>query len=167
MGPCGRRRSDELPAHDGNSLTRLSQFHECHGRGLLRAGGAENCHPSRLSRLHDSLSPAPGAACGFQIGYARGLQVLLKILAPGQSAGESVSAVPDDRGLSRPIVSDADERRRATEQARLEDERHKAAEQKRLEEERKQAAEQARVEQEHRRAAEAAGHKDEGRGGPN
>jgi hypothetical protein len=92
----------------------------------------------------------------FRQDYARGLQELLKILAPEQTAGQSSSAISDIGSLRQSPVPGADERQRAAEKAPLEEERRKAAERTRLEEEREQAAEQARVEQERRRAAEQA-----------
>lgn len=88
----------------------------------------------------------------FRQDYARGLQVLLKILAPGQSVGQSKPAIADVGIKSPSEVPDEDE---FDEQARLGDEHRKAAEQARLEEERRQAAERARVEEEHKRAEEA------------
>jgi photosystem II stability/assembly factor-like uncharacterized protein len=91
----------------------------------------------------------------FRSDYARGLKTLLKTLGVEQQAvaagGAVVSAVPKE---SQTDVSDADERKRAAEQA-LEEERERA-EEERLEEKRKQAAERARVEEEHRRAAQEA-----------
>jgi TonB family protein len=90
----------------------------------------------------------------FRQDYARGLQELLKTLAPGQSAGQSMSAISDVESPIRSNVPDAEERQRAAEQARLEAERRKVSEETRREDEYQQAAEQARVEQE--RLAEAA-----------
>jgi hypothetical protein len=84
----------------------------------------------------------------FKQDYARGLQVLLGTLAPGQGTGESSPAIPEVEGKSPSSVSETGERQPAAEDAQLEDERQKAAEQARLEETRKQAAEQARMEQE-------------------
>jgi hypothetical protein len=116
----------------------------------------------------------------FRQDYARGLQVVLKILAPGQSAGQSKSAIADAESQIRPSVSDADERQHEAEQARLEEERqnvadlirpekernhaewarveeeHKRAEEARLEDERRKAAERARLEEEREQAAEQA-----------
>jgi tetratricopeptide (TPR) repeat protein len=99
----------------------------------------------------------------FRQDYARGLQELLKILAPEQTAGQTSSVNSDVARQSQSPVSDAAERKHAGERARLEDERRKAAEQTRLEEERKQSAERARVEEEQRRAAEQARLEDERR----
>jgi tetratricopeptide (TPR) repeat protein len=96
----------------------------------------------------------------FRQDYGRGLQALLNILAPAQSAGQAKSAASEVGSQDQPKVSDAAKRQRAAEQARLEDERQKAAEQSRLEKERKQAAEQARVEEERKSAAEESGLKD-------
>ena len=98
----------------------------------------------------------------FRQDYARGLQVLLKILAPGQSAEQSKSAIADVGRQSQSDVADADQRQRAAERARLEDERPKTAELTRLDRERKLAAKRARVEQERMRAAEGVRLEDEG-----
>jgi len=99
----------------------------------------------------------------FRPDYARGLQVLLNILAPARSAGPSKSAILEIGSGDQSKVANTDERLRAAEQAQLEDERRKGAEQARLEEERKRAAEQARVEEERRRAAVEARLEDERR----
>jgi len=99
----------------------------------------------------------------FRQDYARGFQELLKALALGQSAGQSGSVASDVGRQSQSNVPDAEERQRATEQARHEDERRKTAEQTRLGEELKQAAEKARVERKGRRAVEEAQLEDERR----
>ena len=108
--------------------------------------------------------------------YDRGLKTLLRTLGAEQQAvapaGAAVSAVPKDTAAD---VSDADERKRAAEQQRLEQEEKQTAEQARLEgqererlateeknrqqkldEGRQAAAEQARLQEERRLAAEKA-----------
>ena len=92
----------------------------------------------------------------FRQDYARGVQQLLKILAPGQTSEQSSPASSDIGSERESSVSDAVERQRAAEQARLEEEHRKAEEKTRLEEERKQATERARAEEERKRAAEHA-----------
>ena len=62
----------------------------------------------------------------FRQDYARGLQELLRTLAPGQRAAQSGSAIADVGSQSQPSVSDA-ERQRTAEQAQLGDEGRKAA----------------------------------------
>ena len=90
----------------------------------------------------------------FRQDYPRGLQAMLKILAPGKSAGASTPAIPDDRSQGQPSVPHAEERRKAAQQTRLEEERKRATEQTRVEQERQGAAEQAQLEEERRKAAE-------------
>jgi hypothetical protein len=100
--------------------------------------------PFRLARLQH---------IDFRTDYARGLKTLLKILSVEQQSvaarGTEVSGVLRE---SLTEVPDADERKRATDEA-LEEER-KQDEQARLEEKRKQDSEQVQIEQERRRAAE-------------
>ena len=81
--------------------------------------------------------------------YARGLQVLLKILAPAQNAGESHSVIQDDRSHGQPSIPDVDEHQPTREQSRLEDEARQAA--IGLEAEQMQAAERVGREQERSR----------------
>jgi photosystem II stability/assembly factor-like uncharacterized protein len=101
--------------------------------------------PFRLRRVHYA---------DFRQDYACGLRELLKIMAPGQGAGRSGSAISDVEGQGQSNVPDARELQRETDQARLEDEHQKTAKQTRLQQEDKQAAEQPRVEQDRRRATE-------------
>ena len=93
----------------------------------------------------------------FRTDYARGLKALLKALGV-VPAPQPIAPVPAPAPAPAPIerqldVSDAEERKRAAEQARVEEERKQAAERARLEEERRLAAEQARLEEERRQAA--------------
>ena len=80
----------------------------------------------------------------FRQDYTRGLQELLRALAPGQSAGQSESEISDVLGQS--IVAGEDQCQRAIEQVQPEDEHRKGAEQIRPEEEEsKQVVKQTRV----------------------
>ena len=101
----------------------------------------------------------------FRTDYDRGLKTLLRTLGVEQQAaaatGVAASAVPKDIPAD---VSDADERKRAAEQQRLEQEENRRGQarrrererQQKLEQERQAAAEQARLEEERRLAAEKA-----------
>ena len=85
----------------------------------------------------------------FRTDYDRGLKTLLRTLGVEQqavaAAGAAVSAVPKDTAAD---VSDADERKRAAEQQRLEQEEKQAAEQARREEqERERLATEEREQQ--------------------
>jgi TIR domain len=90
MGPRGRGCFDQLLAHDRDSLPRLCQFHERHGRSVFRPGGIENCYPSYPSRFRDSSSLAPCAADGFQ--------TRLCAWPPGLRTGQSTSAISEVLG---------------------------------------------------------------------
>ena len=88
----------------------------------------------------------------FRSDYARGLKALLKTLGVVE-VPQPIAPAPAPAPERQADVADAEERKRAADQARLEQERKQAAERARLEEERRLAAEQARLEEERRQAS--------------